>query len=174
MVMFPFPEANNNFLPYSFAWKWKWKLPGHVWLFVTLWTRNSPGQNTGVGSLSFIQGIFPTQGSNPGLPHWKQILYQVSHKGSPRLLECIAYPFSSKFSQPRNPTGVSCIAGGFFINWAIREAPFICIVFLMPITNSSHTFQEFLGIIFTKINHCQSLISSSLFFPLKQALSFLV
>jgi len=172
MVMFPFPEANNNFLPYSFAWKWK--LPGHVWLFVTLWTRNSPGQNTGVGSLSFIQGIFPTQGSNPGLPHWKQILYQVSHKGSPRLLECIAYPFSSRFSQPRNPTGVSCIAGGFFINWAIREAPFICIVFLMPITNSSHTFQEFLGIIFTKINHCQSLISSSLFFPLKQALSFLV
>ena len=85
---------------------------------------NSPGKNTEVGCHSLLQGIFPTQGSNPGLPHWKQILYQVSHKGSPRLLECIAYPFSSRFSQPRNPTGVSCIAGGFFINWAIREAPF--------------------------------------------------
>ena len=44
--------------------------------------RNSPGQNTGVGSLSLLQGIFPTQGSNPGLLHCRQILYQLSHKGS--------------------------------------------------------------------------------------------
>ena len=44
---------------------------------------NSPGQNTGVSSLSFLQGIFPTQGLNPGLPHCRQILYQLSHKGSP-------------------------------------------------------------------------------------------
>ena len=42
----------------------------------------SLGQNTGVGSLSLLQGIFPTQGSNPGLPHCRQILYQLSHKGS--------------------------------------------------------------------------------------------
>ena len=48
---------------------------------------NSPGQNTGVGSLSLLQGIFPTQGSNPGLPHCRWILYQLSHKGSPRILE---------------------------------------------------------------------------------------
>ena len=47
---------------------------------------NSPGQNTGVGSLSLLQRIFPTQGSNPGLPHCKQILYQLSHKGSPKWL----------------------------------------------------------------------------------------
>ena len=40
-------------------------------------------QNTGVGSLSLLQGIFPTQGSNPGLPHCRQTLYQLSHKGSP-------------------------------------------------------------------------------------------
>ena len=46
---------------------------------------NSPDQNTGVGSLSLLQGIFPTQGSNPGLPHCRQILYQLSHKGSPTL-----------------------------------------------------------------------------------------
>ena len=44
---------------------------------------NSPGQNTGVGSLSLLQGIFPTQGSNPGLLHCRRILYQLSHKGSP-------------------------------------------------------------------------------------------
>ena len=60
--------------------------------------------------------IFPTQGSNQGLPHCGQILYQLSHKGSPRILEWVAYPFSSRSSQPRNQTGVSCIAGGFFTN----------------------------------------------------------
>ena len=40
---------------------------------------NSPGQDTGVGSLSLLQGIFPIQGSNPGLPHCRQILYQLNH-----------------------------------------------------------------------------------------------
>ena len=39
----------------------------------------SPGQNTGVGSCSLLQGIFPTQGLNPGLPHCKQILYQLTY-----------------------------------------------------------------------------------------------
>ena len=42
---------------------------------------NSPGQNTGVGSLSLLQGIFPTQASNPGLLHCRQILYQLSLYG---------------------------------------------------------------------------------------------
>ena len=44
---------------------------------------DSPGQSTGVGSLSLLQGIFPIQGSNPGLPHCRQTLYQLSHQGSP-------------------------------------------------------------------------------------------
>ena len=44
---------------------------------------NSPGQNTGVDSLSLLLGIFPTQGMHPGLPHCRWILYQLSHKGSP-------------------------------------------------------------------------------------------
>ena len=72
---------------------------------------NSPGQNTRVGSLSFLQGIFPTQGLDPGLPHCRWIIYQLSHKGSPRILEWVAYPFSSRSSWPRNWIGVSCIAG---------------------------------------------------------------
>ena len=42
---------------------------------------NSPGQNIGVGSLSLLQRIFPTQGLNPGLPHRRQIFYQLSYKG---------------------------------------------------------------------------------------------
>ena len=60
----------------------------------------SPGQNTGVGSLSLLQEIFPTQGLNPGLPHCRQILYQLSHKGSSRILEWVAYSFSSASSDP--------------------------------------------------------------------------
>ena len=48
---------------------------------------NSPDQNTGVGSLSLLQGIFPTEGWNPGLPHCRWILYQLSHQGSPDTLE---------------------------------------------------------------------------------------
>ena len=44
---------------------------------------NSAGQNTGVGSYSLLQGIFPTQGSNPGLPHCRWIVYHLSHQGSP-------------------------------------------------------------------------------------------
>jgi len=66
--------------------------------------------------LSLLQGIFPTQGSNPGLPHCRQILYQLSHKGSPRILEWVAYLLSSGSSQPRNQPGVFCIVGGFFTN----------------------------------------------------------
>ena len=83
---------------------------------------NSPGQNIGVGSLFFLQGIYPIQGSNPGLLHWRWILYQLSHKGSPRILEWVAYPFSSISSWPKNQTVVSCVVGRFFTNWAIREA----------------------------------------------------
>ena len=52
----------------------------------------------------------------------RQILYCLSHQGSPRILEWVAYPFSRASSQPRNQTGVSCIAGGFFTSWASREA----------------------------------------------------
>ena len=104
---------------------WKWKSLSGVWLFVT------HGLNTVHWILQtrilewvaffFSQGIFPNQGSNPGVPHCRRILYQLSYKGSPRTLEWVAYPFSSGSSPPRNWTGVFCIAGGFFTNWAIRE-----------------------------------------------------
>ena len=90
---------------------------------------NSAGQNTRVGSLSLLQGIFPTQGSNPGLPHCRWILDQLCHNGSPRILEWVAYPFSRGSSQPRNRTRVSCIAGGVFTNWAMREAQGLIFIF---------------------------------------------
>ena len=94
----------------------------------SLWPRgpyspwNSPGQNTGVGSHSFLQGIFPTQGLNPGLLYCSQILYHLSHQENSRRLEWVAYPFSSGSSYPGIGTGVSCFAGGFFTSWATRDA----------------------------------------------------
>ena len=57
------------------------------------------------GEPPLLQEIFPTQGSNPGLPHCRQILYLLSHKGSPRILDWVAYPFASRSSRPRNPPG---------------------------------------------------------------------
>ena len=84
---------------------------------------NSPGKNTGVGSRSLLQGIFPTQRSNPGLPHYRGILYHLSHQGSPSKLEWVAFPFFRGFSWPRDRTRVSCIAGGFFTSWVTREVP---------------------------------------------------
>ena len=106
-------------------WKVKVKVKSlsHVRLFATPWTVqptkllfpwDSPGKYTGVGCHFLLQGIFPTQELNPGLLHCRQILYQLSHKGNPRILEWVAYPFSRGSSQPRDPTQVSRIAGGFF------------------------------------------------------------
>ena len=73
--------------------------------------RDSPGKDTGVGCHALLQGIFPTQGSNPGPRHCRKILYCLSHQGSPRILEWVAYPFSRRSSRPRNHTRVTCIAG---------------------------------------------------------------
>ena len=66
---------------------------------------DSPGRSTGVGCHTFLQGIFPTQGLNLGLPHCWKILYHLSHQGRLRILEWVAYPFSRGTSQSRNQTG---------------------------------------------------------------------
>ena len=95
---------------------------------------NSLGQKNGVGSLSLLQWIFPTQQSNWGPLHCRQILYQLSYQGSPkvkvkviqsyptlcdpmdytvhgilqaRILEWVTFPFSRGSSQPRDQSQVS-------------------------------------------------------------------
>ena len=60
-----------------------------LWLHELYSPWNSPGQNTGVGNLSLLQGIFPTHESNPGLPHCRQALYQLTHKGSPKAFSSV-------------------------------------------------------------------------------------
>ena len=92
---------------------------------------DSPGKNTGEGCHALFQGIFLTQGSNPGLPHCRQILYHPSHQGSPRIVKWEAFPFSRVTSWPRNWTRVYYIAGRFFTSWATQEAPkgYYCIFY---------------------------------------------
>ena len=102
----------------------QWKSFSFVQLFASPWiiqSREFSSQNTGVGGHSLLQGNIWTQGSNTGLPHCRWILYQLSHKGSPRILEWVVYPFSRGSSQPRNQTGVSYIVGGFCISWITRK-----------------------------------------------------
>ena len=92
----------------------------------------SPGQNTGVGSLS-LQEIFPTPRSNPGFLHPTWILYPLSHKGSPRIRGWVDYPFSSGFSWLRNWTGVSLLrCRWIFHQRAMREAPTLLSTYCLP------------------------------------------
>ena len=103
----------------------KWKSLSCVRLFATPWLYspwNSPGQNTGMCSLSLLQGSSQPRNWTQVSPYYRWILYQLSHKRSPRVLEWVAYLFSNGSSRPRNWTRVSCVAGGFFTNWAVREA----------------------------------------------------
>ena len=71
-------------------------------------------------------GDLPNPGTNSGLQHCRWILYHLSHQGSTRILEWVAYPFSRGTSHPRNWTRASCIAGegnGNRLQYACLENP---------------------------------------------------
>ena len=85
---------------------------------------NSPGQNTGVGICSLLQGIFPTQGLNPGFPHCKWILSQLSHR-DPKNTGVGSLSFLQRIflTQESNQDLLHCRQ--IFTNWSIREAEII-------------------------------------------------
>ena len=96
----------------------RWKSLSRVRLFATPWT---------IQSMEFSRPeYFPTQGSNPGLPHRRQILYQLSHKESPRTLEWVAYPFSSIFPTQELNRGLLHCRLIFFTSWVTRESIYQC------------------------------------------------
>ena len=84
--------------------------PHGLYLTRLLCPWNFPGKNTGMGSHFPLWGIFPTQGSNPGLLHCRQILYCLSHQGSPRILKWVAYPFFRGYFWPRDLFLQDCLA----------------------------------------------------------------
>ena len=83
---------------------------------------DSIGKNTGVGCHALLQGIFPTQGSTPGLLHWQMGSLTLAPPGKPHygLLEWVAMPSSRGSSQLRNRTQVSFTRSEFFIVWVMR------------------------------------------------------
>ena len=106
----------------------------------SLW--NSPDQNTRVGSLSLLQWIFPTQGSNSGLQHCRRILYQLSHQGSPRILEWVAIPSPADLPDPGIEPGSPALQADF-TSWArstsitnSKESLHICLCFQVWHLNS--------------------------------------
>ena len=115
--------------------KWKWKALSRVWLFETpgLYSPwNSPGQNTGVDSLSLLQGIFPTQRSNSGLLHCRWILYQVSYEGN--------RPQNWPFSVP-TPSGSADLQGwSKLLSMGNSEIQY-------PVQNFIHFHRSFWGIL---------------------------
>ena len=101
----------------------KWKSLSHAQLFTT---------PCAIQSMEFSRPEYwsgwpfpspwdlPDSGVEPRSPALQVILHQLSHQGSQRILEWVAYPFSRGSSPPRSQTGVFCIAGGFFTSWATK------------------------------------------------------
>ena len=110
---------------------------------------DSAGKNSGVGCHALLHGIFPTQGSNPGLPHSMRVLYLLSHQGSPRILEWVAYPFS-RVSSPTQELNQgllhyrSYVAVLFLVFW---EPPIVFSTVAIPTVYMSFPFLH----IFTNI-----------------------
>ena len=96
---------------------------------------DSPGKNNGVGCHALLHGIFPIQGSNPGHPSCRQILYSLSQQGSQEYWSGCPIPSPGEYSWPRNQTRISCIVGRFFTSWATREAQ----LFITLVYNSSRS-----------------------------------
>ena len=93
-ILFHLPTINLNYRNIHGLWAVESEshsvVSDSLWPYALYSQWNSPGQNTGVGSISLLQGIFPTHGLNPGFPHCRQIPYQLSHQGNPRILEWVA------------------------------------------------------------------------------------
>ena len=106
---------------------------------------NSPSRNTRVGSLSLLQWIFPTQGSNPGLPHCRRVLCQLSHKGGPNNAEVDVFLELSCFIY--DPMDVGNLISGFspFSKSSLNIWKFTVHVLLKPsLENFEHYFASVL------------------------------
>ena len=107
-----------------------------------------PGKNTGVGCHAKLQGICPTQGSNPGLPLCRQILYCLSHQGSPKLWEKQA-KFQSEclhFNSDRHKITLFlgyAHSSGLRPSCSLKEPPSLSLITLRPL--NPHTWTSALG-----------------------------
>ena len=116
---------------------------------------NSPGRNTGVGSLFLLQVIFPIQGLNPGLLHCRWILYQLSHKGSPsNEIRPIIYEFLKR--RLVNP----CTSPYNALILAVCVCVFSC-VWLFETPSWTVAYQAPLSMVFSRWEYCNVLLFPS-------------
>ena len=104
---------------------------------------NSPGQSTEVGNLSFLQGIFPTQGLNPGLPHCRQILYQLSTKEAQEYWSGLPFPSPADLPNPGIEPGSPALQAASLMS----ESPGKCCQVVLkcsPLTSSISIIWELL------------------------------
>ena len=110
-----------------------------------------------MGCHALLQGIFPTQGSNPGLPQYRQILNHVSHQGNPRILEWVAYPFYRGNFWPRNQTGSSLPAE---LPWKPHLLIYLCIYWKLwlhiHITNSNPSIEFIYFFLYLHLSSAQT------------------
>ena len=110
------PRTADTSEPSSSQSECRWVMSYSLWPHGLYSPWNSPGQNTGVGSLSLLQGIFPTQGSNSGFLHCSWILYQLSHKGSPEEANQDQQETLERCSRS------NCVAGRVSAGWGLCGA----------------------------------------------------
>ena len=87
--IFPSIRVFSNESALHIRWPKYWSFSFSISLS-SEYSQNSPGENTGVGSQSLLQGTFLTQGLNPGLQHCRQIPYHLSHHGNPGVFPTIS------------------------------------------------------------------------------------
>ena len=98
-----------------------------------------------MGLHALLLEIFPTQGSNPGVPHCRWILYHLSHQGSPRILECVAYPFSRGSSCPGTESGSPAFQAVILYQLSYQRCP----VLMLQRDNSCKAMSTVPGIYYT-------------------------
>ena len=91
--------------------------------------QNSPGKNTGMDCHALLQGIFPTQGTNPGFPHCRWILYHLSHEGSPWILG----------------VGSLSLLQGIFLTWELNWGLLYCRQILYQISYQGSPSNELIN-----------------------------
>ena len=103
----------------------------------------------------FSRGIFPTQELNPGLPHCRRTLYQLRHKGSPRIQEWVAYPFSKGSSQPRNQLGSPALQADSLLTFELYFNVFLKFQNFNKhyCTMSVHIYLTVLSYVMKSVNH---------------------
>ena len=98
---------------------------------------DSPGKTTGVGCCVLLPAVFQTQGSNPGLPHCRQVLYHLRYQGSPRILEWVAYSFSRGIFPTQESNGGLLHCSWILYQLSYQGSPFFGSIMVLTLVSCS-------------------------------------